>query len=386
MIYLDGFSTTPLAPEAKQAMVVAWASPGNAGSPHRAGANAARIVEDARAAVAELIGASPAEVIFTSGATEADNLAIAGVAQRKVSEKTQRRRLVVSAVEHKAVLEAAHALKALGFEIVIAPVDGSGRLDLLALAEAVNDETLLVSIMAANNETGVLQPVREAAAIARRVGALVHCDAAQAAGKISIDVLGLDVDYLSLSAHKLYGPMGVGALFVSASAPRPDPLLRGGGQEQGLRSGTEPVPLLAGFGAAAKLARNRLEDDGQHGRRLARRLRTNLAERQVRLEITTREASVLPGTLSVAMRDVDAEELVLRLSNEVCLSTGSACTHGQISSSHVLKAMGLSESDSRHVLRIYCGRYNTESEIDQAAAQIAMAVTRSALVPGELRQ
>ncbi len=274
----------------------------------------------------------------------------------------------------------------MGFEIFIAPVDATGRLDLDAFADALDDRTLMVSVMAANNETGVLQPVQDVAALARRVGALVHCDAAQAAGKIPIDVIGLDLDYVSLSAHKLYGPVGVGALFVSALAPKPHPLQRGGGQEQGLRSGTEPAPLLAGFGAAAILARDGLEDDGRQGRRLAQRLCDGLHERQVRLDITTRDAPGIPGTLSIHLHDADADDVVLRLSDEVCLSTGSACTRGQVSSSHVLNAMGYEEADARHVLRVFCGRYNTDGEIDRAAALIASAVRRSALAPGELRQ
>ncbi len=386
LIYLDGFATTPLAPEAREAMLSAWTLPGNPGSPHRAGESAARIVADARAAVAELIGASPAEMVFTSGATEANNLAIVGVARRMAAERPERRRIVVSAVEHKAVLEPAQALAAMGFEIFIAPVDATGRLDLDAFADALDDRTLMVSVMAANNETGVLQPVQDVAALARRVGALVHCDAAQAAGKIPIDVIGLDLDYVSLSAHKLYGPVGVGALFVSALAPKPHPLQRGGGQEQGLRSGTEPAPLLAGFGAAAILARDGLEDDGRQGRRLAQRLCDGLHERQVRLDITTRDAPGIPGTLSIHLHDADADDVVLRLSDEVCLSTGSACTRGQVSSSHVLNAMGYEEADARHVLRVFCGRYNTDGEIDRAAALIASAVRRSALAPGELRQ
>jgi cysteine desulfurase len=386
MIYLDGFATTPLAPEARAAMLSAWAVPGNPGSPHAAGERAARIVADARAAVAELIGASPAEIVFTSGATEANNLAITGIARRMAAERPDRRRIVVSAIEHKAVLEPAHAMVAEGFEIVVAPVDRTGRLDLDALRELLNDRTLLVTIMAANNETGVLQPVEAVAALARGVGALVHCDAAQAVGKIPIDVVALDVDYASLSAHKLYGPLGVGALFVSALAPKPQPIQRGGGQEQDLRSGTEPAPLLAGFGAAAMLARRRLENDGSHGRRLTQHLRAELDKRQVRLDITTGDAPVLPGSLSIALLDVDANDVVDRLFNDICLSTGSACTLGQVSSSHVLAAMGYSEAIARHVLRVFCGRYNTMAEIDRAVDLIASAVRRSALAPGELRQ
>jgi len=386
LIYLDGFATTPMAPEAKEAMLSAWSQPGNPGSPHHAGERAARVVADARAAVAELIGAAPPEVVFTSGATEANNLAIGGVASRAAGRPSDRRRIIVSAVEHKAVLEPAQALAAIGFEVVVAPVDRCGRLDLQAFAALLDEGTLLVSVQAANNETGVVQPVREAASLAHRVGALVHCDAAQAAGKIPVDVVELDVDYLSVSAHKLYGPMGVGALFVSAGAPKPRALQRGGGQEQGLRSGTEPVPLLAGFGAAARLARQQLGRDADHCRRLAQRLRAGLDERQVRLDLTTQETAVVPGALSISLRGVDAEDIVNRLSRAVCLSTGAACSGGQVSPSHVLKAMGYSEVDARHIIRVFCGRYNTEAEIDRSVALIASAARQSALAPGELHQ
>lgn len=386
LIYLDGFATTPLAPEARAAMMEAWDRPGNAGSPHAAGAWAASAVARARTAVAALIGAAPAEVIFTSGATEANNLALLGVARRAGRESSRRRRIIVSAIEHKAVLEPAAALEREGFEVVLAPVDRHGRLDLAAYAGCLTSETLMVSVMAANNETGALQPIAEVVALAHEAGALVHCDAAQAAGKMPIDVVELDVDYLSLSAHKLYGPMGVGALYVSATAPTPEPLQRGGGQEQGVRSGTEPVPLLAGFGAAAALARTRLDEDRQHGEALARRLIAGLGERQVRFDLITGTHSVLPGALSLMLSEVEADEIVERLSASVYLTTGSACTSGQIVSSHVLKAMSLDEASSRRVLRVFCGRYNTEADVDQAAAQIATAVRRSALAPGEVHQ
>lgn len=240
-VYLDGFATLPIAPEACEAMLSALARPGNAGSPNLSGERAASIVAEGRVAVADLIGASPSEIVFTSGATEANNLAIIGLATAMADREPDRRRIVISAVEHKAVIEPAKFLKKHGFNVDFAPVDGRGLLDVEAFGRLMGNDVLFTSVMLVNNETGVVQPVREAAAFAHSYGVLFHCDAAQAVGKIQVDVLDLDVDYLSLSGHKCYGPMGIGALYVSAGAPKPHPLIFGGGQQAGTRPGTEPV-------------------------------------------------------------------------------------------------------------------------------------------------
>jgi cysteine desulfurase len=376
-IYLDGFATLPLAPEARAAMIDAWELPGNASSPHAAGERAADIVDRARAEVAALIGAAPPEIVFTSGATEANNLAILGAA--RAAAGSRRRRLVVSSVEHKAVLEPAEALRGQGFEVVLAPVDRHGRLDLGAFAALVDDGTLLVSVMAVNNETGVVQPVAGAAAAARAAGALVHCDAAQAAGKMPIDVTALDVDYLSLSAHKLYGPMGVGALYRSAVAPRPLPLQFGGGQQAGLRPGTEPVALLAGFGAAARLARERLVDDALHGEGLVASFLDALRERQLRFARITGGHPVVPGSAALQIEGVDAEALCMRLARSVHLSTGSACTSGQLRMSHVLEAMGFSKDGARSVVRVFWSRYNSADDVEAVSDEICRAARQSVL-------
>ena len=385
-VYLDGYATNPLAPEAREALIQALGRPGNPTSPHRDGASAARIVAAARRDVAALIGASPAEIVFTSGATEANNLAITGLAHQAAARGDRRRRLAISAIEHKSILEPAHALEQAGFHIDIIPVDRSGRVDPEAVGRLVTDDTLLVSVMAANNETGVLQPVADIARIARAAGALMHCDAAQAGGKIAIDVLDWDIDYLSLSGHKLYGPMGVGALFIAAGAPAPTPLLVGGGQQKGLRAGTEPTPLLAGFGAAARIAADRLDRDQAHGRALAERLLNALAQRQLRFSRTTGEAETLPGSLSLSIEGVEGDDLVQRVADKISLSTGSACTSGQVLPSHVLRAMNIADNEILSVVRIFCGRYNTEAEIDLAATTIADVCARLRLAPGELRQ
>lgn len=385
-IYLDGFATLPLATEAREAMLAVWAQPGNAGSPNVSGEVAARTIANGRALVADLIGAAASEITFTSGATEANNLAILGVARAARRLEPNRKRILVSAIEHKAVLEPAQALQTEGFEISIAPVDRRGRLDLGEYARLVDQDILLASVMMVNNETGVIQPVKEAAALAHESGALFHSDAAQAAGKIDVDVVELDVDYLTLSAHKCYGPMGIGGLYVAASAPKPLPLTLGGGQQSGLRPGTEPVALIAGFGAAARVAIDRLPSDREHCSALMERLLETLQQRQLRFRRVSGDAATVPGTASIQLFGVDADELCARIARHVSLSTGSACTSGQIKTSHVLESIGLSEIDARGVVRIFCNRYQNSEEILSAANYIVEAAALSRLETGEVHQ
>lgn len=385
-IFLDGFSTTPLAPEARDAMFEALSFTGNAGSMHFAGEHAATTVMQARTAVANLIGASASEITFTSGATEANNLAILGVARWAMKARPERRRIIVSSIEHKAVSAPVDHLSSAGFEAVVAPVDLLGQVDLDALSGLIDNDTLLVCVMAANNETGAIQPVAEVTAMAHERGALVHCDAAQAAGKIAIDVLSLGVDYLSLSAHKFYGPMGVGALYVSAVAPQPAPLQFGGGQQSGLRPGTEPVPLIAAFGVAADLASAKMANDSLHGKSLAEEFLRRLSDHQIRFSTTTGQASVVPGGLSLMFSDIEAEDIVMAVSKKVSISTGSACTSGQIIPSHVLKAMSISDRNARSVIRLFFGRYNTIDEVQISADLIAAAAGKFARATGRPRQ
>jgi cysteine desulfurase len=385
-VYLDGFATMPLASEARSAMLAAWERPGNAGSPNASGERAARIIADARAEVASLIGAAATEMIFTSGATEANNLAIIGVATAARS-LTTRCKVVVSAVEHKAILEPAAYLRTQGFEIAIAPVDKTGRLDLEAFEALIDENVLLTSVMLVNNETGVIQPVAEAAAIAHRYGAFVHSDAAQAAGKIQINVSKLDVDYLSLSGHKCYGPMGVGALYVAAGMPPPFPLMRGGGQQSGVRPGTEPVPLIAGFGAACTVAAEALaRSNSVEANSKIDRLLNALRRQDVRYSRITGDNLVVPGSAAISIDGVDADSLCALVAPDVSLSTGSACNSGQLKMSHVLEAMGFSERSARSVVRIFCDRTSTEADIDRAAEAIARSTRRSRLATGEVRQ
>ena len=385
-IYLDGFASLPLAPEARDAMLKVWEQPGNAGSPNASGERAARIIADGRAEVAALIGAAPSEIIFTSGATEANNLALIGGTQRAGALFPDRRRIIVSAIEHKAVLEPARILAEQGFVLDIAPVDANGRLNLDALASLMGDDLLLASIMLVNNETGGIQPVGEAAAMVHDVGGLVHTDAAQAAGKIPVDVLDLDVDYLSLSAHKCYGPMGIGALYVAAHAPKPFPLIHGGGQQDAMRPGTEPVALIAGFGAAASIAKAYLPADCDHGENLITVLLDGLGRHQLRLRRVTGDAPVVPGSAALQFAGVDADQLCAIVARDVSLSTASACTSGQIRRSHVLEAIGLSKDDASEVIRIFCHRYQNCDQISTAVNLLVAAAERSRLAAGEVRQ
>jgi len=385
-IYLDGFATMPLAPEARHLMMAVWEQPANAGSPHRLGERAASYVSAGRTAVADLIGASPSEIYFTSGATESNNLAILGIARWAEQGGSDRRQVIVSSIEHKAVIEPAVFLREQGFDIVLAPVTQDGVVDTAALAELASEQTLLISIMAANNETGTIQPVKEVATIAREIGALIHCDAAQAAGKVGIDVIELDVDYMSLSAHKLYGPSGVGALYVSATAPSPVPQSLGGGQQNAIRPGTEPVALIAGFGAAAKVARDKLDEDTAHVGEMAVRFIQRLSAAGLAPEIVTGNRSVLPGSLSICVPGVDVEDLVLSVSERVAISTGSACTAGQVSQSHVLQAMRIPEAKSRSIFRVMLNKYLTLEDIIDAADIIAESARRIRDRTGRPRQ
>lgn len=385
-VYLDGFATLPLAPAARKAMLAVWDQPGNAGSPNGSGERAAQIVAAGRAAVADLIGATPGEITFTSGATEANNLAMMGVARAIRQIEPNRRKILISAIEHKAVIEPARELKREGFIVETIPVTSSGVIDLDALKRMSKDDLALASAMLINNELGTIQPIGEACEIVHAVGGRMHSDAAQAVGKVHLDVADLDIDYLSLSGHKAYGPMGIGALYVAAGALKPNAQLFGGGQQSGLRPGTEPVALIAGFGAAALVAKSSLADGSAHGAELLTVLLDELRKNQVRFLIPSSHAPRVPGGIALLLPGTDGDALCARLASKVSISTGSACTSGQIRTSHVLESIGLSEHDARSVVRIFCNRYNTVDEVRLAARLIADAVRRSSLATGGLHQ
>ena len=372
VIYLDGFATSPLAPEAAQAMADAWQWPTNAGSPHIYGERAAALLDRAKMRIAELVGADASEIILTSGATEADNLAVLGVCRKVRAQDHTRNRIAISAIEHKAVSEAAFHLEAEGFEVDVLPVTAEGLVDLDAAAAMIGRHTALVSTMLANNELGTIQPVQQLAQLAHEAGCFIHTDAAQAVGKIPIDVAALDIDYLSMSGHKVYGPAGCGALYIAAGTTVPLALQFGGGQQQGIRPGTVPVPLAVGFGIACELAQQRMERDADHATVLKDAFLHGI-RKLPNTRIIAANAPALPGALSLSIEGINAEELVSLLFSTVSLSTGSACTSGNVEPSHVLKAIGLEAAATRSVIRFFFGRYNTADEVITAAEMIEQA-------------
>ncbi|GAB5470207.1 MAG: IscS subfamily cysteine desulfurase [Rhodospirillales bacterium] len=343
---------------------------------HAYGRQAEAAVEAARAEVAALIGAEPREIVFTSGATEANNLAVKGAARFRA--RLGRRKVVTLASEHKCVLESARALGDEGFAITFLPVQADGKVDLDELAAAVDEETALVSVMAANNEIGTLQSLAEIAAIAHAEGAWLHSDAAQAAGKVAFDVRALDLDLVSLSGHKIYGPKGIGALFVRRRPRvRLEPLFSGGGQERGLRSGTLAPALCVGFGKAASLSLACREQEAEGLWALNRRLLAALRAGLPDLRLNGHPQERLPGNLNVTLPGIDAQDL-LRDLPELALSTGSACSSASVEPSYVLRAIGLDEAAARASLRIGLGRWTTAAEVERAAALIVAAATRLA--------
>ncbi len=375
-IYLDHHATTPVDPRVLEAMLPYFTEEfGNAASrSHVFGWRAEAAVEVAREAVARAIGASdPREIVFTSGATESVNLALAGAAR---AHAAARNHLVVAATEHRAVLDTAAALERAGHPVTVVPVESDGRIDPGAIRRALGPRTLLVSVMAANNEIGVLQPLAEIGAVCRERGVLFHCDAAQAAGKIPLDVEALAIDLLSVSGHKLYGPKGVGALYVrSRPRVRLEPLLHGGGHERGLRPGTLPVPLLVGLGRALDLSLELREAEASRLASLRDRLLARVREGLDGVEVNGHPALRLAGNLNLSFDGVDATALLLALP-DVALSTGSACSSAEPHPSHVLLALGLPEPRVRSALRIGIGRFNTEAEIDHVAGRLVAEVSR----------
>jgi cysteine desulfurase len=377
-IYLDNQATTPCDPRVVSAMIPWFTEKfGNPHSnEHALGRAAEEAVEAARAEIAALIGADPREIVLTSGATESNNIAIKGAARhaaRHPPAGAPRSRVVTVATEHKCVLQSVADLADEGFEPVVLPVGRDGLVDPDDLQAALAAPTLLLSVMAVNNETGVIQNLAALSAIARAAGALFHTDAAQAAGKIPIDVAAMGIDLLSLSGHKLYGPKGVGALYVRRRPRvRVAPLFSGGGQERGLRSGTLPTPLIVGFGEACRIAAAEMAEDAIRIGGLRDQLLHGLLAGIPGLIVNGCRAARLAGNLNLTFPHAAAAALMNALP-DLCISTGSACSSAEIEPSYVLRAMGLSAAAASRTLRIGVGRFTSPAEIDAAIAQLVGA-------------
>jgi len=374
-IYLDHQATTPVDPRVLDAMLP-WFSEtfGNAHSEqHVWGRQAADAVDMAREQVARLIGAESREIVFTSGATESNNLAIKG-ATRFALRHGRGRHIVTLASEHKCVLEACSAMEDEGAEVTVLSVDVDGLADVQAISEAIRDDTVLVTVMAVNNEIGVVQPLTEVGALCWERGVLFHTDAAQATGKIALDVDAMKIDLLSISGHKVYAPKGIGALYVRRR-PRARLLaeISGGGQERGMRSGTLPVPLVVALGEAADVAAEGLALEGEKLAALRARMLTRLQDSLDGVFVNGSMEHRVPGNLNVGFNGVNAETLMADLP-ELAISTGSACTSASVEPSYVLKALGISDADAGASVRIGFGRFTTENEVDVAAEMIVRAV------------
>ena len=374
-VYLDNQATTRCDPRVLEAMLPWFCDDyGNPNSvEHVMGRKAEAAVEEARAQVGRLIGAEGREIIFTSGATESNNIAIKGAARFAASMGDARRRVITVATEHKCVLESVADLAAEGFEPVFLPVGSDGLLDPDTLRHALQTPTLLVSIMAVNNETGVIQDLAGLASIAKQAGALIHSDLAQAVGKIPLDLAGWKVDLASISGHKLYGPKGVGALFVRRRPRvRLSPLFSGGGQERGLRSGTLPAPLIVGLGEACRLAGLEMAAEAERVAGLRGGLLDRLRDGVPGIRVNGSVQARIPGNLNLTFPRATASDLLAALP-DLCVSTGSACSSAAVEPSYVLRAMGLSDAEAERTLRIGIGRFTSAADIDYAAASLSAA-------------
>ncbi|HHW55154.1 MAG: cysteine desulfurase NifS [bacterium] len=362
-IYLDHAATTPVHPRVLEKMLPYFRDQyGNPSSVYRLGREAKKAVEDAREKVAQLIGAEPREIVFTSGGTEADNIALQGVAR---ANRDRGRHIITSAVEHHAVLHTAEALEKEGFSVTYLPVDKYGRISIADLEAAIGKDTILISIMYANNEVGTVQPIREIGRLAREHGIIFHTDAVQAVGYLPIDVNRDNIDLLTLSGHKLYGPKGIGALYLRRGT-RIAPLMGGGAQERKWRPGTENVPGIVGLGEAAVLAGENMEERAAKLRRLRDMLIDGVLERIDHVRVNGHPEERLPGNAHFAFEFIEGESLLLNLDLEgIAASSGSACTSGSLEPSHVLLAMGMPHEIAHGSLRLTLGEDNTEEDIER---------------------
>lgn len=373
-VYLDHSATTPVRPEVAELMLTYLTTHfGNPSSIHSFGREAKKAQEIAREQVAGLIGANPQEIIFTSGGTEADNLAVIGVAQ---AYSKKGKHLITSTIEHHAVLDTFEYLEKQGFKVTYIPVDSEGMVDPEDVEKAITDETTLISIMHVNNEVGTIQPIEEIGRIAKSKGVIFHTDAVQSVGKIPVDVNKLQVDLLTASSHKIYGPKGVGCLYVRKGV-RLEPQFHGGGQERKRRPGTENLPGIVGFGKAAELAGQELEQEMERLTELRDMLIRGILERIPEVKLNGHREKRLPGNVNVSIRYIEGESLLLSLDMKgIAASSGSACTSGSLDPSHVLLAMGIPHEIAHGSLRMTLGRDNTKEDIEYVLEVLPAIVER----------
>jgi cysteine desulfurase len=375
-VYMDNNATTRTDPRVVDAMLPYFLEKfGNSASRnHPFGWEAEAAVEEGREQIAALIGASAKEVIFTSGATESNNLAIKGVA---AMYKKKGNHVVTQATEHKAVLDTCKRLERDGYQVTYLPVDQYGRVSAEQVREAITDKTVLVSIMAANNEIGTLQPIKAIGKLCKEKGVLFHTDAVQVVGKVPVDVEDMGIDLLSLSAHKMYGPKGIGALYVRKKDPRVrlEPQIDGGGHERGMRSGTLPVPLIVGLGKASELCRLEMAEESQRTFRLRERLRTRIMGELPESYLNGHPEERLPGNANISFAYVEGEGLMMGI-KDVAVSSGSACTSASLEPSYVLRALGVGDELAHSSIRFGIGRFNTEAEVDFVADLVVREVSR----------
>jgi cysteine desulfurase len=375
-IYLDNNSTTRCDPRVVEAMLPYFTNEyGNAASrSHPFGWHAEAAVEDARAQIASLIGATPKEIIFTSGATESNNLALKGVA---AMYKKKGNHIITQATEHKCVLDACKRLERDGIQVTYLPVDKYGRVSADQVREAITDKTILVSIMAANNEIGTIQPIKDIGKVCKENGVLFHTDAVQAVGKIPVNVEEMGIDLLSLTAHKIYGPKGIGALYVRKKDPRVrlEAQIDGGGHERGMRSGTLPVPMIVGLGKACELCKNEMAEESKRTFALRERLRKGIMDKLPESYLNGHPEARLPGNANISFAYVEGEGLMMGM-KDVAVSSGSACTSASLEPSYVLRALGVGDELAHSSIRFGVGRFTTQEEIDFTVDLVVREVSR----------
>lgn len=376
-VYMDNHATTPVDPRVLEVMLPYFTEKyGNAASrSHTFGWESEAAVDLAREEIARLIHASsPREIIFTSGATESDNLAIKGVAE---SYREKGNHIVTCVTEHKAVLDTCKVLEKRGFHVSYLPVDRNGTVNISRVRESITEKTILISIMAANNEIGTIEPVKEIGQLAREKGVLFHTDATQAVGKIPLNVEEMGIDLLSLTAHKMYGPKGIGALYVRAAKPRVrlTPMIDGGGHERGMRSGTLNVPGIVGLGKTCEIASKDMASEAARLTSLRERLKKRLVDQLEEIYVNGHPTERLPGNMNISFAYVEGESLLMAL-KDIAVSTGSACTSASLEASHVLRAIGVEEDLAHTSIRFGLGRFNNEEEVDYVVRRVVEEVRR----------